>query len=995
MRLYVIGLSLMVAMLAVVPVLSAAEPQLTAKDLPRMPAVEPKDAINTIKVEQGFHVELAAAEPLVASPVALAIDERGRMFVVEMIDYSERRDETPHLGRIVMLEDTKGDGVYDKSTVFADNLPWPTAVFCYDGGIFVGATPDIIYLRDTKGTGHADLREVVFTGFAEGSKRVNVQGMLNSFIWGLDNRIHGSSSGEGGVGHILKHPDLKPVDLHGRDFVIEPRTMTMTSEAGGGQHGLSYDDWGRRFTCNNANHIRMFMYDDYYAGRNPFYAMPPDLQDIGVDGPAAQVYRISPEEQWRVIRTHWRIAGLVGGPVEGGGRSAGYFTSASGIVIYRGDAFPATFRDNAFIGEPAGNLVHRKVLTPDDVGFKAQRGPGEETNEFLASTDTWFRPVQFANAPDGTLYMIDMYREIIEHPWSLPDNIKKFLDLNSGNNRGRIYRVAPDGFKPKPFRPLDKMTTKELVATLASPESWYQDTASRLIYERQDKSAVPELVKMLTSGKEPTGRLHAMYSLDGLGALKEEHVLLALKDPEAGMREHAVKLSEKFVKDSLAPKKLWAALQMMVADRSLNVRYQLAFTLGEVKNGGRLEALSRIVKHDASSPWVQAAALSSLAEGANEVFGTLAGDADFGHTAHRQEFLRQLVSLVGAKNNAQEVAQVEDYIAKASEPALRYSLVGALGEGLEKSGNSLVKADVGGKLKSIFAEAMATAQDSNGIESSRVAAVQLLTYTSYEVSGKTLLDLLDKDPSQAAQVAAVAALAKFNDPQVAAELIKRWPNFSAHIKSDVKAVLLGRPDRAIALLNAIQAGTLHPDDLTTAQMKFIRNHRDPEVRKLAVKVFGDYKVKSRQDVIDEYQPALSLKGDAAKGREIYLQRCSQCHRLGGAGYQVGPDLVTVKAEGKAKNLVNILDPNREVAPAYIAFTIETQDDESLVGVIANETSSSITVRQPFGKQDTIMRPKLKSMQSQGQSLMPEGIEQGLSQQDVANLLEYIATADAK
>src|SRR3984957_6827961 len=224
--------------------------------------------------------------------------------------------------------------------------------------------------------------------------------------------------------------------------------------------------------------------------------MPADLQDIGVDGPAAQGDRISPEEEWRVLRTHWRIAGLVGGPVEGGGRSAGYFTSASGIMIYRGDAFPPEFRDNAFIGEPAGNLVHRKILTPDDVGLKAQRGPGEETNEFLASTDTWFRPVQFANAPDGTLYLIDMYREIIEHPWSLPDNIKKFLDLNSGNDRGRIYRIVPDGFKPKPFRRLDKMTTKELVATLASPEGWHRDTASRLLYERQDKSAILALRKL-------------------------------------------------------------------------------------------------------------------------------------------------------------------------------------------------------------------------------------------------------------------------------------------------------------------------------------------------------------------------------------------------------------------------------------------------------------------------------------------------------------------
>ena len=177
--------------------LRAAEPTVTSNDLPRFPALEPKDALKSFQIKKGFHLEIAACEPNIASPVALSFDENGRLFVVEMIDYSERREEIPHLGRIRMLEDTDGDGVYDKSTVFADNLPWPTAVFCYDGGIFVGATPDILYLKDTNGDGKADVRETVFTGFAEGVKRINVQGMLNSFSWGLDNRIHGATSGNG------------------------------------------------------------------------------------------------------------------------------------------------------------------------------------------------------------------------------------------------------------------------------------------------------------------------------------------------------------------------------------------------------------------------------------------------------------------------------------------------------------------------------------------------------------------------------------------------------------------------------------------------------------------------------------------------------------------------------------------------------------------------------------------------------------------------------
>src|SRR5579859_3592779 len=228
-----------------------AEPAITAQDLPRVPAVEPNEVLGTFHIKPGFHLQLVAAEPQIASPVAMAFDERGRLFVVEMIDYSERREQVPHLGQIRLLEDTNGDGVFDKSTVYAADLPWPTGVFCYQGGIFVIATPDILYLKDSKGDGKADIRETVFSGFAQGVERVNVQELPNSLVWGLDNRIHGATSGEGGLVRSLRHPEMKALDLHGRDFAIEPRSMTMSAEAGGGQHGLSFDDYGRRFTCNN------------------------------------------------------------------------------------------------------------------------------------------------------------------------------------------------------------------------------------------------------------------------------------------------------------------------------------------------------------------------------------------------------------------------------------------------------------------------------------------------------------------------------------------------------------------------------------------------------------------------------------------------------------------------------------------------------------------------------------------------------------------------
>src|SRR3989454_1095687 len=187
----------------------AAEPTIDPKELPRTPPVEPAQALSTFKVRPGFHLELVASEPLVIDPIAMSFDENGRLFVVEMRDYSERRPE--RLGRIRMLEDTDGDGRFDKSTVFAEDLPWPTAVFCYGGGVFVGATPEILFCKDTNGDGRADVKEIVFTGFASDyapyqTNRLNVQALLNSFHWGLDNRIHGSASASGGKVRLEDSP---------------------------------------------------------------------------------------------------------------------------------------------------------------------------------------------------------------------------------------------------------------------------------------------------------------------------------------------------------------------------------------------------------------------------------------------------------------------------------------------------------------------------------------------------------------------------------------------------------------------------------------------------------------------------------------------------------------------------------------------------------------------------------------------------------------------
>ena len=975
----------------------SAGPEAVANDLPRFPPVAVQDVLPTFKVRPGFRIELVASEPLVRDPIEICFDENGRMFVVEMIDYSELRDAQPHLGHVQMLEDTDGDGRFDKSTVFADDLPWPTGLCCWNGGIFVGATPDVFYLKDTDGDGKADVRRRVLTGFAIDyapyrTNQLNMQAMFNSFRWGLDNRIHGCTAPNGGEVTSPLTPGRAPVNVRGRDFAFDPRTDVLETEADGGQYGLCFDDRGRRYTCNNSDHIRVFMYESRYADRNPYFTMPPALESIAVDGPAAEVYRTSPEEPWRVLRTKWRVSGAVPGPIEGGGRASGYFTSATGITIYRGDAWPEEFVGDAFIADCGSNLVHRKKVRADGVALRAERPADERRTEFLTSTDTWFRPVQGANAPDGALYVIDMYREIVEHPWLLPPGIKKFLDLNSGNDRGRIYRIVPDGFKQPKLPRLGQAGTAELVKTLESRNAWHRETAARLLYERQDKAAVPALETLLRESHSPLGRMHALYVLSGLGALAPEHLLTALNDADDRVREHAVRLKEKFLAMPAPAPTLTEKLLALADDPSPQVRYQLAFTLGETHDPRRLDALATIARRDAADRWTRAAVLSSLAEGPVEMFdrvtawfapyrtGPAPGEGEY-------EFLRQLVEVMGARNRTNEVAAVLGFVAKA-EPAVAFTLVHALGEGLQRSRGKLATAD----LQPLFARANSLASDAAAAETTRVQAVELLALTSYAESGERLFGLLDQTQPQAVQLAAIRTLGRFNDAVVGRELAARWTSLTPRLRASVLPVLVARPERAAELLTAVETGAIRKTDLTSTQIDFLMNHRDARIRQRAVKLLAGQVTTERQQIIDAFRPALALQGDPARGKTLFVERCSSCHRLGGEGYALGPDLVSVRNAGREKMLTSIVDPSREVLPQYLAFEIETKDDESLLGIVANETATSVTLRQAYGKETVILRANIASMQSRGKSVMPDDLQAGLTPQDMADLLEFVGTA---
>lgn len=959
--------------------------------LPRTPPTSPADALKTFEVQPGFKIDQVAAEPLLTDPVAMSFDENGHLFVAEMGGYSEDPDKT--VGCIRQLIDTDNDGHYDKSTVYVDKLAWPTAVACYDGGVFVGCVPDILYCKDTNGDGQADIRKVVFTGFGQ----TNVQGLLNSFQWGLDNRLHGSSSTIGGTITKPDDPNMEPLVLRGRDFAIEPRTMTIMATSGGGQHGMSFDRWGNRFVCGNSDHAQLILYEDRYVARNPYLAAPPARKSIAADGPQADVFRISPIEPWRIVRTRLRVKGIVKGIVEGGGRPAGYFTGATGIVSYTGNAYPEEYRDNLFVSDAGGNLVHRKTVEVDGVSRIARRAdPGRE---FVASRDLWFRSVQHANAPDGTLYIADMCREVIEHPASIPPMIKKHLDLTSGRDRGRIYRMLPDGFKQQPQPQLGKATTEELVALLDHPNGWHRNTALRLLYERNDRKAVPALEKLSADAKLPEGRIHALAALDGLNAIRAEVILPRLADENPRVREHAVRISERIAGDAPAVRN---KLYELVNDEDPRVRFQLAFSLGEFGGKARNEALAAIAKHDAADVYIRAAVMSSLFEGVGEVFSDLVADKDFRATPEGSQFLAMLAKQIGAQNRASDVALLLKALPSIldTESELSQTIIRSVTEGAGTKHPSLttqLASATGGKsqalLEMLVTESIEKAQDDKLDEAVRAEATRSLGIGKYDQVGETLLELVDYSQPQQVQIAALSTLGQFSDPEIAEALLENFEKLSPSLRNEALETIFSRPAWLAELVDAVEKEKFSAANVDAARAKVLLAYPDEKIRAKAEKLFSASKPSRRQDVIDAYRPALALKGDADRGRAVFRKTCTACHKLEGVGNEIGLNLQTIRNRGPETILLSVLDPNREVDAKYLSYLALDTDGRTYTGIIAAENATSVTLKRAENATDTLLRINIEALKSTGQSIMPEGLEKQLDKQAMADVIAYLMSLD--
>lgn len=617
--------------------------------IPPSPVLSPDEALKSFRLPPGYRMEVVASEPLISTPVAIDFDPDGRIWVVEMRGYQNNPEGSNRLapnGRISILEDTDGDGRMDRSTIYIDGLVLPRSVKVLADGVLIGEPPNVWFTRDTNGDGRADEKVAIANDY--GLKEGNPANSPSGLMWGMDNWLHSTTySGS------FRRVDGKWI------------TKTVPSL---GKWGWGMDDYGRTYMNGSSGPIRANLLASDYQLRNPH------VDTVG--GVYEVIAAPSELEIWPARPT----PGVNRGYVKGGLRKDGTlvrYTAVCGLTIFRGDRLPAELRGNHFMVEPAANLVRRSVITESADGRLSAANPYVKS-EFLASTDERFRPVNVNTAPDGTLYIVDMYRGVLEsHPFVTTFLKRQIYErgLLTPLDAGRIYRVVHESMKPGPSPRLSRLSAAELVATLSHRNGWWRDTAQRLLVERRDNSVVPALQRLATTADWDVVRLHALWTLEGLNALTVADVGGALKDKHPKVRAAGVKLSEPWLRQRDG-NPLGAGAIRAASDADASVRLQAAASLGELGGADAEAALAALLSRHARQPYLIGAVVSSLPGRELEMLESLGqGKALVESKPAYDQAFKTLAAAVFGEGSAERVVRLLQWTAASERPGWQQQAV--------------------------------------------------------------------------------------------------------------------------------------------------------------------------------------------------------------------------------------------------------------------------------------------------------------------------------
>ena len=966
--------------------------------------LSPAEALSSFELEPGFKIELLAAEPLVDDPVDMEIDEYGRVYVVEMPGYPLDKGGS---GEIRLLTDTDGDGKLDKMTKFATKLVLPNGVMRWKKGVLVTDAPNVLYFEDKDGDGIADIRDTVLTGFSLSNPHINV----NNPLYGLDNWIHLAHRGAittrnyenifGDKGKDIIFPDQPsgprlPKNAESRSVRFNPDKHLLEETTGRAQFGHAFDMWGHHLFGDNQNHAFAEVIAAPYVSRNPALAIGDAVEAISDHGAAAEIYQITtnPERQ------------LLSG--------VGTMTSASGISDYLGGIFPAPYDKNVtFICESVSNLVHADKQRDTGATYVSSR-TGTPQKEFLASKDAWFRPVNTYIGPDGALYVVDYYRQIIEHPEWMSDEAVKAGGFYNGKDMGRIYRVTPTNTKAADWvkgLKLGNASSKDLVQYLADKNIWWRTNAQRLLVDRQDKSVVSDL-EALTKGNGFEGRLHAMWALEGMESLSPAVIQQELKDSVAGIRENAIKLAEIHMKQTPA---LINDLLLMQNDPDAKVRFQLLLTLGYLNTPKVEEVRNKLLFKDINDKWVQIAALSAPSQSGSLLLLVLkeykADVPAYG------SLVKRLTTMSGAGGNKEAIHKLIMQATANTKNEWQGPVLEGLADGLRNSKEKSSLANEQAVLAKTFFDhpsdhvragalhllkALGLTNDvlaKASIEkAAKIAGDKTLPYQKRADAAEfiglrdprpfvpELENLLSSQEHPTIQLSALQTLNQIPDTTVCNYIVKEWQSLTPGIRDAALNTFMSNNARMAVLLDAMEANKIPKASLGWGRTHHLMEQDNDTIRNRSRAML----VNNDQEKINKaYEESLELKGDKVKGRQVFQQNCALCHQIRGKiGIKFGPDLGTVQNWLAKDIMANVLAPNLAIALGYDLWDVKLKSGETLQGIISSETSAAINLRIGPGQEKLINRSDIESLKVQNGSAMPVLTSQ-IDHQQMADLLAFL------
>ncbi len=971
----------------------------------------PQQSLSAFQLPAGFKIELVASEPMISDPVAMEVDENGNIYVVEMHGYPL---DTTGVSIIKLLTDTNGDGAPDKSVVFADHLKLPTGIMKWKKGLLVVDVPDIIYLEDTNNDGKADIRQVMITGLA----LTNPQHIANTPMYGLDNwiyvahmetvtpRVSMEFNDSGTNVRYVNYLSAKqlPRNADGRNIRFKPDTHELEMLSGASQYGQTFDQWGHHLGTSNANHLFYEVIAAQYLQRNPELLVADASDYIPDHGDAAEVYPITKNPEHQLLT------------------DVGIITSSCGVTWYQGGLFSDSFNNVTFIAEPVHNLVHADRITDKGATFNAARV--YQKKEFLASTDAWCRPVQFYIGPDGALYVLDYYREIIEHPEWMSDEVNKSDALYNGADKGRIYRITPVGAGKMNWCSqlnLGAASTDKLVSALASKNIWWRRNAQRLLMDKKDPQTVSLLHQLIDTTNSATAFVHALWALNGFNAIDIPTLQKALHYPVAGVRENAIRIAELHLQQLPQLENVLLSLQN---DTAAKVRYQLLCTLGNINDAQTETVRQQILIKDIEDKWVQVAALTSSTGKEYALIEKTIPAIASKPSEGKKLFFENCAAVVGSSKNTNDIQQLIQLAVKNNTPSSDWwqsACINGLAKGLSIKGNSF--ADINQQRNLLLSKftgnasplvraaainlllvigikkdetwkhtidlARSVAANSSADINFRSDALRLLALEKNTGDEKLLQQIIKPEEAESVQQTALRTYNQMSANDACAFIISNWNMLTHDVRDVCMDIFLSSVSNMNLLLDALQKKQIQSASISWPRMVELMNNDDDGIRNRSRKILAG-NIENRDAVYKKYQPALSMKGDANNGVAVFKRVCGTCHQVSGQyGRAFGPDLGSIRNRNAQSIMADILNPNRSIADKYETWNIVKKNGEKLNGIMASETSTAIMLHSIGGQQTVTPRSDIKTMEASKTSAMPVGLEASVSIKEMADILAFL------